>query len=255
MSENNDKAGERLQKFLANCGFGSRREIERWIDDGRITVNNKVATLGVRVNNKSVITLDGKKLNINTRPKSSEARVIIYNKPEGEVCTRKDEKDRRTVFESLPKLKNERWIAIGRLDLNTSGLLLFTTDGELANKLMHPSSEFEREYAVRILGELSVESLKKLTSGVKLEDGIAKFKRIKQKRTSKDSANKWYDVILTEGRNREVRRLFESQGVRVSRLKRVRFGDIHLPKDLKQGQCLELSADDLSHLGSCTWGD
>lgn len=240
MSQNNNTAGERLQKFLANLGFGSRREIERWIEDGRITVDNKPATLGVKVTNKSNIILDGKKLNFNIKSKSTEKKLIIYNKPEGEICTRKDEKGRRTVFESLPKLKNERWIAVGRLDLNTSGLLLFTTDGELANRLMHPSSEFEREYAVRILGDLSVDAIKKLKAGVKLEDGVAKFKAIKAQKTSRDSANKWYHVVLTQGRNREVRRLFESQGVTVSRLKRIRFGDITLPKDLKPGHFVEI---------------
>lgn len=237
---------EKLQKVLANQGLGSRREIEKWISDGRVSVDGTVATLGERVGTSAQIRVDGRL--INRSQSETVCRVLMYNKPEGEICTRKDEDNRPTVFERLPKIKNGRWIAVGRLDINTSGLLLFTNDGELANRLMHPSHEVEREYAVRVFGEVTPQKLRNLKKGVKLEDGEAKFTKIRQRKQEEDSINQWYDVTLNEGRNREVRRLWESQEVRVSRLIRVRYGDIDLKKRLPQGGWIELSLEEVNEL-------
>lgn len=237
---------EKLQKVLANQGLGSRREIEKWISDGRVSVDGTVATLGERVGTSAQIRVDGRL--INRSQSETVCRVLMYNKPEGEICTRKDEDNRPTVFERLPKIKNGRWIAVGRLDINTSGLLLFTNDGELANRLMHPSHEVEREYAVRVFGEVTPQKLRNLKKGVKLDDGEAKFTKIRQRKQEEDSINQWYDVTLNEGRNREVRRLWESQEVRVSRLIRVRYGDIDLKKRLPQGGWIELSLEEVNEL-------
>ncbi len=246
-NENETQAitGERLQKMLANAGLGSRREIEDWIRAGRIKINQVVAQLGDRIEASDLVTLDDKKLFLNAAQEQAR-RVIAYNKPEGEICTRSDPEGRPTVFDRLPRLKGERWVVVGRLDINTSGLLLFTNDGELANKLMHPSSNVDREYAVRVLGNVDDDMLARLKEGVLLEDGMARFSDISM--AGGEGANKWFHVTLMEGRNREVRRLWESQGVTVSRLKRVRYGCIFLPSRLKQGYWEELSQRDTDNL-------
>jgi len=232
---------EKIQKVLARAGLGSRREIEGWIEAGRVKVAGQVATLGDRMEDGQSVQLDGRPLQLKVA-NEKRRRVLLYNKPEGEICTRKDPEGRRSVFESLPKLKGERWIAVGRLDYNTAGLMLFTTDGELANALMHPSTMIDREYAVRVMGDVSDEVIKNLRKGVMLEDGMAKFTDIQPGRNERDdSINKWYYVTLMEGRNREVRRLWESQGLTVSRLKRVRFGHIFIPSKVKSGQWQELN--------------
>ncbi|HSG62171.1 MAG TPA: pseudouridine synthase [Pseudomonadales bacterium] len=232
---------EKIQKVLARAGLGSRREIETWIEAGRIKVGGALATLGDRIEDGQTVYLDGKPLKL-LKAHENRRRVLLYNKPEGEICSRRDPEGRRSVFESLPKLKGERWIAVGRLDYNTAGLLLFTTDGELANALMHPSNQIEREYAVRVMGEVSEEALSNLLQGVMLDDGMAKFSDIQPGRNERDdSINKWYYVTLCEGRNREVRRLWESQGLTVSRLKRVRYGNVFIPSKVKAGQWIELN--------------
>lgn len=236
---------EKLQKVLARCGLGSRREMERWIQEGRVTVNGSRATLGDRVGSTDKVMVDERVIKFESSD-SSDCRVIVYNKPVGEVCTRNDPEGRPTVFEKLPRLKNGRWISVGRLDINTSGLLLFTTDGELANKLMHPSSGIDREYAVRVHGEVSDETITKLKKGVLLEDGMARFSDVRLFDGS--GTNVWYHVVVMEGRNREVRRLWESQGVDVSRLKRVRYGCIFMPKKTASGQWLELSQKEMNDL-------
>ena len=229
---------EKLQKVLARAGYGSRREMEAWIKAGRVKVNGQDATIGDRVSDKDKIVVDGKKLSSNTS-KSVAQRVLLYNKPVGEICTRNDPEGRKTVFDKLPKLTHARWVAIGRLDINTSGLLLFTTDGELANKLMHPSTQIEREYAVRVMGEVTPEMISTMHEGVVLEDGPARFTDIQY--FSGEGLNHWYHVVILEGRNREVRRLWESQGVKVSRLKRVRFGNIFIPSVIKAGKFTDLN--------------
>ncbi|MGS2720839.1 23S rRNA pseudouridine(2605) synthase RluB [Paraglaciecola aestuariivivens] len=237
---------DKLQKVLANAGVGSRREMEKWIEAGRISVNGKLATLGDRVEPSDKIRVDGNPLSTNND--KAVCRVLMYNKPEGELCSRKDPEGRPTVFDRLPAIKNGRWIAVGRLDINTSGLLLFTNDGELANRLMHPKHEVEREYSVRVFGEVEDMMLKRLTDGVKLEDGEAKFTEIVKKPGDGESLNSWYNVSLSEGRNREVRRLWESQGLQVSRLIRVRYGELELQKRLPQGGWVELGLPDLNAL-------
>ncbi|CAI2016186.1 23S rRNA pseudouridine(2605) synthase RluB [Serratia fonticola] len=238
---------EKLQKVLANAGHGSRREIETMIEAGRISVDGKIAKLGDRVEVVAgmKIRLDGHVVSIK---ESEEAvcRVLAYYKPEGELCTRSDPEGRPTVFDRLPKLRGSRWVAVGRLDVNTSGLLLFTTDGELANRLMHPSREVEREYAVRVFGQIDDEKLKQLSKGVQLEDGPAAFRTITFQ--GGEGINQWYNVTLTEGRNREVRRLWEAVGVQVSRLIRVRYGDIDLPKGLPRGGYTELDLKAINYL-------
>ncbi len=235
---------EKLQKILASAGYGSRRELEKWISDGRVSVNGKVAKLGDRVTLDDTVIVDGKRARLPA--KDQRIRVLLYNKPEGEVCTRSDPDGRKTVFEHLPKLKNERWIAVGRLDINTSGLLLFTNNGELANKLMHPSSSIDREYLVRIHGAVDDEMMKRLREGVLLEDGMAKFSDIVP--GERVGTNGWDTVALMEGRNREVRRLWESQNVEVNRLKRVRFGPIFMPSYARRGQWVELDEKALNDL-------
>lgn len=225
---------ERLQKVLAQHGFGSRRQIEDWIRAGRISVNGESAQLGCTVSGDEIIRVDGKPLRLS----NVRRRVLAYYKPLGEVTSRHDEQKRTTVFQRLPRLQQGRWIAVGRLDINTIGLLLLTTDGDLANRLMHPSGEIEREYAVRIMGEVAPETLNQLRKGVVLEDGEARFDSIKD--AGGTGINHWYHVILREGRNREVRRLWESQGLAVSRLMRVRYGPIQLRRGLKPGSWDEL---------------
>ncbi|WP_395344232.1 23S rRNA pseudouridine(2605) synthase RluB [Ningiella sp. W23] len=237
---------EKLQKVLANNGVGSRREMERWIEDGRVSVNGNVATLGDRVEANDQIRVDGNPL---ARAKEKSAcRVLMYNKPEGELCSRKDPEGRATVFDRLPHIVGERWIAVGRLDINTSGLLLFTNDGELANRLMHPSHEVEREYAVRVFGEVKPATLRTLCKGVELEDGMAKFNHIHVRPGDEESLNQWYNVTLSEGKNREVRRLWESQGLQVSRLIRVRYGNLEMFKRLPQGAWIELDLKNVNGL-------
>ncbi|MCL4409289.1 23S rRNA pseudouridine(2605) synthase RluB [Aliidiomarina haloalkalitolerans] len=239
------KETEKLQKVLARSGHGSRREIEALISEGRIRVNDHIATLGERVEPDAVIRIDGHK--VKTRDAEEQhCRVLLYHKPEGELVTRKDPEGRATVYERLPPLSGARWIAIGRLDINTSGLLLMTTDGELANRMMHPSYEVEREYAVRVFGEVTESQIQKLLKGVELEDGMARFKKIR--RRGGEGLNQWFHVILTEGRNREVRRLWASQGLTVSRLIRVRMGELTLPKGLVQGGWMELPMTDVNYL-------
>ena len=236
-------SGERLQKALARQGLGSRRQVEAWISEGRIHVNGEKATLGVRIQPDDQVTLDGRAVHLKSE---ATRRVLAYNKPEGEVCTRTDPEGRPTVFDRLPKIAGERWIAIGRLDINTSGLLLFTTDGELANRLMHPSYQIEREYAVRVFGEVTEQKVKNLFEGVELEDGPARFTDIVD--SANEGINRWFHVCILEGRNREVRRLWESQGLSVSRLKRVRYGSTIIPDHLRQGRWIELEQADVDGL-------
>ena len=238
---------EKLQKVLARAGLGSRREMETAIADGRVKVNGKVATLGDRIESRDRVALDDRPVTLRGAEEVPR-RVIMYNKPEGELCTRKDPEGRRTVFDRLPRLKGERWIAIGRLDINTSGLLLFTTDGELANKLMHPSTQVEREYAVRVMGEVTQANVKAMVEGVMLDDGPAHFTDVQE--FGGEGINTWFHVVIMEGRNREVRRLWESQGLTVSRLKRVRYGNIFLDKRTKAGEWVELSQDEIDDLAT-----
>ncbi len=231
--------GEKLQKVLARIGVGSRRDIEVWITQKRIKVNSVHAILGCRVDWQDVIKIDGKVINLQKMVKVVR-RVILYNKPYGEICTRNDPQGRPTVFDKMPKLKEGRWINIGRLDINTTGLLIFTTDGELANRLMHPFYEMDREYAVRIRGEVDDDMIKRLKVGVSLKDGLAKFTDIKQALGGK-GCNQWYHCVVMDGRNHEVRRLWESQGLVVSRLKRVRFGPVFLNSNIPMGRWREIS--------------
>ena len=225
-----------MQKLLAAAGLGSRRQVETWIAAGRITLNGEVAKLGDRAFPADVILLDGK---VVRTPEKSPARVLLYHKPVGELVTRRDPGGRPTVFSRLPA---GRWVAVGRLDINSSGLLLVTDSGELANRLMHPRYEIEREYAARVQGRLGLQALQKLKLGVRLDDGLAAFTAIEpmEKGAGAQGANRWYRVSLREGRNREVRRLFEAVGARVGRLIRVRYGPVELPRDLAPGRWREM---------------
>ena len=241
----NPVTGEKLQKVLARIGLGSRREIESWIEAGRVSVNGQIASLGARVDSLDQILVDGRPVKRDIANEEAR-RVMLYNKPEGEVCTRDDPEGRPTVFNRLPRLKHGRWINIGRLDINTSGLLLFTTDGELANRLMHPSYQMDREYAVRVMGEVDEEMIERLKTGVMLDDGPARFTDIVT--SGGEGINRWYHVCLMEGRNREVRRLWESQGVRVNRLKRVRFGPVFLGPELPVGRWREMKQNEIDAL-------
>ena len=234
---------DKLHKVLADAGVGSRREMERWIVAGRVTVNGSVATLGERVGGHDRIEIDGAPLE---RRAAAVARVLLLNKADGVVCTRRDPEGRPTCFDGLPRLTSGRWIVVGRLDINSGGLLLLTNDGELAHRLMHPSTGIDREYAVRIAGKLDADMERALREGVLLDDAVARFSDIE--RHGGTGYNQWYHVTLTEGRNREVRRLLESQGVRVSRLKRVRYGPVVLPSTLRRGDWLEIAASDVAEL-------
>ncbi|WP_432696354.1 23S rRNA pseudouridine(2605) synthase RluB [Marinobacterium sp. YM272] len=236
---------EKLQKVLARSGLGSRREMERYISEGRVTINGESAQLGDRVKEGDEVTVDGRSVPL-VYSSESPCRVLIYNKPVGEVCTRHDPEGRPTVFDNLPPLKVGRWIVIGRLDINTTGLLIFTTDGELANSMMHPSANIDREYAVRVLGTVDEPMLERLKQGVLLEDGMANFSDVQF--FDGEGANKWYHCVVMEGRNREVRRLWESQGLQVNRLKRVRFGPVFLPSDVKVGTWRELGVTEINVL-------
>lgn len=237
---------EKLQKVLARAGHGSRRELEALIRTGRVSVNGKVATLGERLeDDNAVIRIDGHIVSAKAQDEVI-CRVLAYYKPEGELCTRHDPEGRRTVFDRLPKIRGSRWISVGRLDANTSGLLLFTTDGELANRLMHPSRQVEREYLVRVFGEVTEAKIRNLVKGVELEDGIARFEDVVY--AGGDGMNHTFYVVINEGRNREVRRLWESQDTTVSRLKRVRYGDIFLDKKLPRGGWMELDLKEVNYL-------
>ncbi|GHE79206.1 23S rRNA pseudouridine(2605) synthase RluB [Thalassotalea profundi] len=235
---------EKLQKVLARAGKGSRREMETIISAGRVSINGQVAYLGDRVEGNEQIKIDGHSVSLQAKDEEI-CRILMYNKPEGEMCTRKDPEGRPTVFDRLPKLDSSRWIAVGRLDINTSGMLLFTTDGELANRLMHPSQRVEREYAVRVFGEVNEAMLQRLRAGVKLEDGPARFQKISYR--GGEGRNHWFHVVLSEGRNREVRRLWESQEVQVSRLIRVRYGDMEMKRQLPAGGWTELSLPEVNY--------
>ncbi len=235
---------ERIQKVLSRMGLGSRRQIEAWIAAGRITVNGLVAAIGMPLIGDEQLTLDGKPIRLQNR--AQRAEVLAYFKPTGVVTTAYDPEGRPTIFDDLPTRRNGRWIAVGRLDINTQGLLLVTNDGELAHRLMHPSSEVEREYAVRVLGEVSPEVLDTLQKGVELEDGFAQFDQIWS--AGGEGANSWYHVVLREGRNREVRRLWESQGITVSRLIRVRYGTANLPRNVRAGRWQALTEAELNAL-------
>jgi 23S rRNA pseudouridine2605 synthase len=227
----------RLQKLLAAAGLGSRRSVEQWIRDGRVTIAGRVAQLGDRAAPGDEVCLDGRKLDLNPEQLTSR-ELLLYHKPVGEVTTRSDPQGRPTVFERLPQPKSGRWITVGRLDVNTSGLLLFTTDGELAHRLMHPSSEIEREYLVRVRGRPQPGLIKQLLEGVQLDDGPARFDRVSQEIADgepSDGINTTFRVILHEGRNREVRRLWQAVRLEVSRLLRVRYGPIELPRELRPG--------------------
>jgi 23S rRNA pseudouridine2605 synthase len=245
LNVNNMGAGERIQKVLARGGVGSRREIERWIDEGRLKINGDIVKLGDRLKVGDYLQLNDRVMHWE-KFAIQPTRVLLYHKPTGEVVTRRDPQGRPVVFSQLPVLETARWISVGRLDINTSGLLLVTNNGELANKLMHPSTQVEREYAVRILGNVSDETLEKLKKGVELEDGVAKFDAIRF--FGGEGANKWYHVIVSEGRNRLVRRLWEAQEVIVSRLMRVRYGPVVLPERLKTGAFYELTDKELDLL-------
>jgi 23S rRNA pseudouridine2605 synthase len=232
----------KLQKALADAGLGSRREIEDWIGVGRVNVNGEPAHVGQRIGPGDKVKVNGKLVNLHLGQQRAP-RVLLYHKPEGEIVSRDDPQHRASVFDKLPRIRGGRWIAIGRLDFNSCGLLIFTSSGELANRMMHPRYAIERDYAVRLLGELSEEATKQLTGGIQLDDGMARFQRLYP--TGGEGANRWYEVTISEGRYREVRRMFEAVGVTVSRLMRVRYGPLALPPRLKRGQVMELAAADV----------
>lgn len=232
---------EKIQKVLAGAGFGSRRELESWIEEGRVRVNGAVATLGDRLSAGDELSVDGRLVRLRPAASRRPPRVLRYHKAAGEVCTRRDPEGRATVFERLPGIRGRRWIAVGRLDLNTSGLILFTDDGELAHRLMHPSAELDREYAVRVYGSLTPDVTERLTKGVQLEDGEGRFLSVTDE--GGEGRNHWYRVSVREGRNRLVRRMWESQGVEVSRLVRVAYAGVELPRRLRAGRWDELDAD------------
>lgn len=240
-----DEAGERLQKVLARIGLASRREIEEWIRNGRITLNGTYAKLGDRYKSGDRVTVNGRVVDLDSRA-DEPTRVLLYHKPIGEVVTRRDPEGRPVIFTQLPRPTRGRWISIGRLDINTQGLLLVTTNGELANRLMHPSRGIPREYAVRVLGNIEDRVLDRLAQGVELEDGPAKFESITA--AGGEGANRWFHVMLREGRNRIVRRLWDSQGVTVSRLIRIRFANIELPPRLRARTFMELPQEQVDYL-------
>jgi 23S rRNA pseudouridine2605 synthase len=238
---------EKLQKVLARAGLDSRRELETWISDGRVSVNGAVATLGDRVGSEDTLRVDGRIIKVKTEEDTVQ-RVIMYHKPPGEVCSRNDPEGRPTVFDNLPRLQGMRWVQVGRLDINTTGMMLFTTDGELAHRLMHPSNGFVREYAVRVRGVMTPEKRQAMLDGVLLEDGVSKFDSIEDAGGAEEGANHWYKATLTGGKYREVRRLFQSQDLEVARLMRIRFGDLTLPPQLRQGRWMELEPEQMKAL-------
>ena len=230
------QSGIRLQKFLADLGMGSRREIEHWIEQGRIRIDGKVALLGDRVTRQNRISVDGRPVRKQSTPVKS--RVLIYNKPEGEICSRDDPSRKPTVFRNLPRLRGSRWVVVGRLDLNSRGLLLFTNNGELANRLMHPAYGLEREYLCRVFGRVEDAAIERLKQGITLDRTKVRFREVRKQRG--EGSNTWYKVVVGEGKYREVRRMWEAVGCRVSRLVRVRYGAVTLPKNLRQGHWMEL---------------
>ena len=236
---------EKLQKVLARVGLGSRRYMEEVIAAGRVSVNGQVAQVGERIEPTDELRIDGRKVAFQIEDEIRR-RVLIYYKPEGEICSRNDPENRPTVFEQLPQIPGDRWVMVGRLDINTTGLLLFTNDGELANRLMHPSNEIEREYAVRVMGEVTPQIKNTMLKGVMLDDGPAKFESFTE--IGGDGINRWFQVVVKEGRNREVRRIFESQGLKVSRLLRTRYGTVILPRELRTGRWMELDKNDIDNL-------
>lgn len=239
------EVGERLQKVLAQAGFGSRREMEEWIAAGRVSVNGEPATLGMRVVAGDLVKTERRTIRVGEREHA--VRVLLYHKPEGEIVSRDDPEGRASVFDKLPKLRGQKWIAIGRLDFNTSGLLIFTTSGDLANRLMHPRFEVEREYAVRVQGTMTDEQMAQLLKqGIDLDDGNVKFEKIEDE--GGEGYNHWYRVMLKEGRNRVVRRSFDALGLPVSRLIRVRFGLVNLPPRLKRGMTAELGEGEVAQV-------
>lgn len=235
---------QKLQKILAQAGLGSRRAMEEWIREGKVTVNGRVAGIGARVSPGDQIKVGARTIRFPVA--RALPRVLLYHKPEGEIVTRDDPEGRVTVFEKLPPLRGAKWLAIGRLDYNTSGLLLFTDSGELANRMMHPRYELEREYAVRILGQLTAEQRARLTNGIALNDGIARCLWLEDE--GGEGSNRWYRLAVREGRNRVVRRMFEALHLTVSRLMRVRFGPVTLPPRLRRGQSSELPQADVKQL-------
>ncbi|MBD3754557.1 MAG: rRNA pseudouridine synthase [Gammaproteobacteria bacterium] len=239
--------GEKLQKILARAGFGSRRAVETLISEGKVKVNGQLAKLGDRATENDQIKVNDQPVKA-TRLAKQPTQVILYNKPEGLVCSRKDEKGRETIFNQLPRIINSRWVSIGRLDINTSGLLILTNNGELANRLMHPSYEVEREYLVRVFGEVPDSIIKQLKEGIMLEDGPAKFDKISRLPGEEGSMNSWFRVVIKEGRNREVRRMWESQGVQVNRLQRIRYGEFQLPRNLRKGKTEALTWKQINQL-------
>ncbi len=239
---------EKLQKVLAHAGRGSRREIEQWISEGRIQVNGRSAKLGDRVELTDRILVDGQAVFIRSQ-QHSQIKALIYHKPEGEIVSRSDPAGRPTVFEKLPEIAESRWVSVGRLDINTSGLLLFTNSGELANKLMHPSSGVEREYLARVRGRLSPEVVAQLTRvGIDLDGHNAKFESVTAANMGEEGSNHWYRVVIKEGRYREVRRMFEAVNHLVSRLKRIRYGSVKLTRDIKLGQAVKMAPQALEKL-------
>ena len=247
-SKNNATPPQRIQKVLAQMGLGSRRQIEQWIAEGRVQINGKTAVLGQTISQSDKIRANGKLVDIKHSfshlGSLNKVRILLYHKPEGEIVSVKDPKNRPTVFAHLPRLRNAKWINVGRLDFNTSGLLLFTTSGELANRLMHPSSGIIREYSVRILGELTLESQQKLLSGVEIDGELCQFQSLEE--VGGTGANRWYKVTLSEGKNREVRKLFASVNCTVSRLIRIRYGNLILPPLLRRGKTYELTPKEVS---------
>jgi 23S rRNA pseudouridine2605 synthase len=233
-----------LQKLLAQAGVGSRREMEEWITAGRVTVNGEVATLGMRAVEGDIVCADKRVIHVKAQAEQGLPRVLLYHKQEGEIVSRDDPESRTSVFDNLPKLRGQKWIAIGRLDFNTSGLLIFTTSGELANRLMHPRFEVEREYAVRVQGQMSPEQMRQMTKqGIELEDGLVKFEKLSDE--GGEGFNHWYRLVLKEGRNRVVRRTFEALDLTISRLMRVRFGIVNLPPSIKRGKMAELGEEEV----------
>ncbi|MEK9902626.1 MAG: pseudouridine synthase [Gammaproteobacteria bacterium] len=235
----------RIHKILADHGIGSRRGIESLIKQRKVKVNGELATLGQLVSEHDIFEVEGRTVRLSKKDPSKK-RILMYNKKVGEISSRNDPDHKKTIFDSLPKLKSGRWVSVGRLDINTSGLILFTNDGSLANQLMHPSSNIEREYIARVHGQVTDQILNNLMKGVKLEDGFAKFTDVQGGR--KGNTNQWFAMVIMEGRTREVRRLWESQGLEISRLKRVRYGSLFLPASLKQGAFKELSKSEISAL-------
>jgi len=239
-----DGATAKLQKVLAQAGLGSRRKMEELVRAGRVTVNGASAGIGTRVGPRDVIKVEGRVVRRGTRGQAT--RVLLYHKPEGEIVSRDDPAGRASVFERLPPLRGAKWLAVGRLDYNTGGLLILTTSGELANRMMHPRYALEREYAVRVLGRLGEPQMAQLRAGVRLEDGVARCERLEDR--GGEGANRWYHVVIREGRNRVLRRMFQALGLAVSRLMRVRFGAIRLPPRLRRGQFIELAPREVRQL-------